>query len=263
MEAVSYTTAASVRVCDRSVFAKPSSSSLHVASAQRSTPMASLMYTDTVREFVKNVQVGKASGSGRRSGSRAVVSMAKSAAATGYAAALIELGQSAGTLEAIHSDMESLSNLMTNNELSDYISNPTVEDLKKKQILQTLSEESSFNAQTSDFLNLLVDKRRVDIIKSIAVAFEKMYCEVTDTHVAVVTSAVKLENSQQALIAKKLQSMTGSRNVKLKSIVDSNLIAGFIVKYGKDGSQEIDMSVKGQLERLAAQFEYAEKTDMA
>lgn len=222
--------------------------------------MASLRYSTIGNEASRSMLAGKSSGRGRRAGNRAVVSMAKSTAAAGYAAALIELGKSAGTLEAIHSDMENLSNLMNNKELADYIGNPTVEDSKKKQILQTLSTDASFNAQTSDFLNLLVDKRRVNIVQNIALAFEEMYCEVTDTQVAVVTSAVKLENSQQALIAKKLQSMTGAKNIKLKNIVDASLIAGFVVKYGKDGSREIDMSVKGQLDRLAAQFEYAEKT---
>ena len=261
MQAVSYATVASVQVCDRGVVAESTSSCyVHIGSAKRSAPMASLGCSTTASEFAKNALFGKASGSGRRSGSRAVVSMAKSTAAAGYAAALIELGKSAGTLEAIHSDIENLSNLMNNKELADYISNPTVEDLKKKQILKTLSKDASFNAQTSDFLNLLVDKRRANIVQSIALAFEEMYCEVTDTQVAVVTSAVKLENSQQALIAKKLQSMTGAKNIKLKNIVNTTLIAGFIVQYGKDGSREIDMSVKGQLDSLAAKFEYAEKT---
>lgn len=50
--------------------------------------------------------------------------------------------------------------------------------------------------------------------------------------VAVLRSAVKLEQEQQFLIAKKLQELTGSKNIKLKPVIDEELIAGFVVEYG-------------------------------
>ena len=52
------------------------------------------------------------------------------------------------------------------------------------------------------------------------------------------TSAVKLENEQQFMIAKKIQEMGPS------------LLGGFVVKYGKDGSGFIDMSVQGQINTI-------------
>ena len=68
------------------------------------------------------------------------------------------------------------------------------------------------------------------------------------------TSAVKLENEQQFMIAKKLQEMTGAKNIKLKPEVDESLLGSFVVQYGKDGSGFIDMSVKGQVDSLANSF---------
>jgi F-type H+-transporting ATPase subunit delta len=65
-----------------------------------------------------------------------------------------------------------------------------------------------------------------------------------------VTSAVKLENEQQFMIAKKIQEMTGAKNIKLKPEVDPSLLCGFVVKYGKDGSGFIDMSVQGQINTI-------------
>jgi hypothetical protein len=104
--------------------------------------------------------------------------------------------------------------------------------------------------------------------------------------VATLRSAVKLEQEQQFLIAKKLQvcccvcvllcaaccsalwrllwgavstalannlthtpcithhrtqELTGSKNIKLKPIIDQSLIAGFVVEYG---SSQIDLSVR-------------------
>lgn len=72
--------------------------------------------------------------------------------------------------------------------------------------------------------------------------------------VAVLKSAVKLEQEQQFLIAKKLQELTGSKNIKLKPIVDPDLIAGFIVEYS---SAQIDLSVKGKLDRLSLEMQGA------
>ena len=63
---------------------------------------------------------------------------------------------------------------------------------------------------------------------------------------------MKLENEQQFAIAKKLQSMTGAKNIKLKPEIDASLLGGFVVKYGKDGSASIDLSVKGQMDEISA-----------
>lgn len=65
--------------------------------------------------------------------------------------------------------------------------------------------------------------------------------------VATLRSAVKLEQEQQFLIAKKLQELTGSKNIKLKPVIDQSLIAGFIVEYG---SCQIDLSIRGQIEKV-------------
>lgn len=64
-------------------------------------------------------------------------------------------------------------------------------------------------------------------------------------------SAVKLEQEQQFLIAKKLQELTGSKNIKLRPMIDTSLIAGFVVEYG---SSQIDLSIKGQIEKVAEQL---------
>ena len=69
--------------------------------------------------------------------------------------------------------------------------------------------------------------------------------------VATLRSAVKLEQEQQFLIAKKLQELTGSKNIKLKPVIDQSLIAGFVVEYG---SSQIDLSIRGQIEKVAEEL---------
>jgi F-type H+-transporting ATPase subunit delta len=160
-------------------------------------------------------------------------------------------------LDAAHK--EGVEELLNNKELYKFLVSPVIDGDKKKTILKMLAEDAQFSNVTLSFLNLLVDKRRTELINKVVEEFKEIYNEITDTEVANVISAVKIEKPQLALIAKKIQSMSGAKNVRIKNIVDESLIAGFIVQYGKDGSRYIDMSVKGQLDRLASQFAAAEQ----
>eukprot|EP00271_Cylindrocystis_brebissonii_P010122 TRINITY_DN26217_c0_g1_i1.p1 TRINITY_DN26217_c0_g1~~TRINITY_DN26217_c0_g1_i1.p1 ORF type:complete len:263 (-),score=47.80 TRINITY_DN26217_c0_g1_i1:878-1666(-) len=259
MQAVARSVASSAHLASASLSVETSSVRCQSVSLKAARAVAPVSHASS-SEFTRNALMSTVAAPRRGAGHRAVVSMAKSPAAIGYAKAFVDLGKSSGSLEALHNDIEALSSVMSNKGLADFFANPTVEDAQKKGIIKQLATDIKLDQKTQNFLNLLVDKRRIYLLQDIAIVFEELYCESTDTQVAIVTSAVKLENAQQALIAKKLQSMTGARNIKLKNIVDTSLIAGFIVKYGKDGSSEIDMSVKGQLDRLAAQFENAERS---
>ncbi|ABO96934.1 F-ATPase family transporter: protons [Ostreococcus lucimarinus CCE9901] len=174
---------------------------------------------------------------------------------SGYAAALVDACKSSGALEQVHADMETLdAYVKANASVAGFLANPTIVAEKKKDVLAKLGKEAGFHAFTGNFLNLLVDKRRENQIEAIIAEFETLFCEATDTQVATVTSAVKLENEQQFMIAKKLQEMTGAKNIKLKPEVDESLLGGFVVQYGKDGSGFIDMSVRGQVDKLASVF---------
>jgi F-type H+-transporting ATPase subunit delta len=140
-------------------------------------------------------------------------------------------------------------------DVKDFLENPTVDIGKKKDLLARVGREAGLNEATVNFLNLLVDNDRFVAATAIFEAFELQYCALTDTQVATVRSAVKLEQEQQFLIAKKLQELTGSKNIKLKPAVDPALIAGFVVEYG---SSQVDLSVKGQLDRISSELVAAE-----
>eukprot|EP00898_Chlorokybus_atmophyticus_P000486 jgi/Chlat1/1438/Chrsp12S01998 len=171
--------------------------------------------------------------------------------AGGYAQALLEAAQASNSLDDVHRDVDYLDSLIKKDEaFASFITNPIASDEDKKSILKTVATEAGLNPFTSNFLQLLVDKKRSDILGEIVEQFEDIYCDITDTQVAIVTSAMELEESEQSLIAQKLQTMTGAKNIKLKVNVDESLLAGFVIQYGPDLSAFIDMSVKGQLARL-------------
>ncbi|XP_021815305.1 ATP synthase subunit delta, chloroplastic [Prunus avium] len=137
----------------------------------------------------------------------------------------------------------------------DFFINPTIDLDKKRKVLDEIAKSSTLQPHTVNFLNILVEAKRIDLIKDIVKEFEVVYNKITDTELAIVTSVVKLESQHLAQIAKQVQKLTGAQNVRIKTEIDPSLVAGFTVRYGNSGSKLIDLSVKKQLEEIAAELD--------
>ena len=174
-------------------------------------------------------------------------------AASSYAAGLADVAAANNTLDATTADIEKIDEIFSEAQVSDYFANPTLAVEKKRKLIDEIAESSGFQPHTRNFLYILVDAQRIDLINEIAKEFELVYNSLTDTELAVVTSVVKLESQHLAQIAKQVQKLTGTKNVRIKTLLDPSLVAGFTVRYS--GSKLIDMSVRKQLEDIAAQLE--------
>ncbi|KAE8706133.1 ATP synthase delta chain [Hibiscus syriacus] len=179
-------------------------------------------------------------------------------AASSYATALADAAKSNNSLDTTSSDVEKVEKVFSDTQVLDFFVNPTVDVLKKRQVLDEIVKSSELQPYTANFLNILVDAKRIDLIKEIAKEFEMVYNKLTDTELAVVSSVVPLESQHLAQIAKQVQKLTGAKNVRIKTKIDPSLVAGFTIRYGSSGSKLIDMSVKKQLEEIAAQLEVAD-----
>lgn len=100
-----------------------------------------------------------------------------------YANALVELAQESNALEAVHSDMDALSAVFSDANIAEYLQSPVVNENDKKKMIATLGTEAGFNEYTVNFLNLLVDKQRMDCVEQVISAFEAEYCKLTNTQV--------------------------------------------------------------------------------
>uniref|UniRef100_A0A7S3FGM4 Uncharacterized protein n=1 Tax=Prasinoderma singulare TaxID=676789 RepID=A0A7S3FGM4_9VIRI len=194
---------------------------------------------------------GSASASvSRRAQRRVACRAADTAAAGAYASALMDLATEAKVLDAVHADLDKVAGALANNEMREFLLNPVMEADNKKDVISKLAGELELCSYTTNFLCLLVDKQRMNSIEAIVSEFDSMYCERTNTTLATVTSAVELEEGQQALIAKKVQEITGAKSVKLKPVIDESVIGGLVLTLGSDGSTQIDLSVRGKLEEV-------------
>jgi F-type H+-transporting ATPase subunit delta len=193
------------------------------------------------------------------------MSHGRSKASGGYAAALAEAADAEGILEAVMSDVQVLRRALADPShghshgrgggdgagLQSFLLDPTVLDEHKKDVVETLGREAGFRECTLNLLRLIVERRRASILADMADRFEEIYNEITATEPVLVISAVKIDVPRLALIATKVQRLTGATNVRIRNSVDPSLVAGFVVRYGKHASLLLDLSVKSQLAQLA------------
>ena len=169
-----------------------------------------------------------------------------------YSMALVELAQDKGSAAEVAKDMDALASILkTNKDLKKFLSSPVADNKGKVAAVAKIATAAGMSKISTNFVNVLIAKGRAGWLEDICMAYEERYCALTNTTVAEVTSAVELNEAQQASIAKKIQKMTGAKNIKLKGSIDEELIGGFIVRFD---SNEIDLSVARQLNDLTAAF---------
>lgn len=102
-----------------------------------------------------------------------------------YANALVEIAQEQNSLDDVHADVDALQALFSENEqIKDFLFNPVMTPEMKRDVVKNISKEAGLSKYTTNFLNLLVDKDRIEAIEEILEAFEQTYCKMTDTQVS-------------------------------------------------------------------------------
>jgi F-type H+-transporting ATPase subunit delta len=132
-------------------------------------------------------------------------------------------------------------------EFSEFIANPVIKAEDKKSVLQRVMDDQA-NPYLTNFLMLLVDKRRIIFLKQITEQFLNLLRQLNQTVLAEVVSARELNEEQTRAVADKVKSITNARDVELKTSVEPELIGGVIIKVG---SQVLDASLRGQLRRIS------------
>ena len=175
-------------------------------------------------------------------------SLISSEIAEPYAQALLSVAQSSGQLEAIGGEIKSLLELLENApDLRAFIGNPVIKEEAKKAVLSQVMG-SSANPYLTNFMMLLVDKRRIQFLEPVCQQYLTLARVLTNTVLAEVSSATELNDSQKQIVIDKVKTLTGANVVELKTKVDSSLIGGVVIKVG---SQVFDASIRGQLQRLS------------
>jgi len=165
-----------------------------------------------------------------------------------YAQALMSLAQERNLTEQFGEQFRALESLFEESpEFSEFIANPVIKAEDKKSVLRRVMDDEA-NPYLTNFLMLLVDKRRIIFLKQITEQFLNLLRQLNQTVLAEVISARELNEEQTRAVADKVKNITNARNVELKTSVNPDLIGGVIIKVG---SQVLDASLRGQLRRIS------------
>jgi F-type H+-transporting ATPase subunit delta len=170
-----------------------------------------------------------------------------------YASALLTLASSTNTLDTVTSDINDLLELFdTNSELPEYLSNPLYTKTAKKTVLDKVVAPLYFNANTTKFLMVLLERGRIDLFQPVAEKYLQLVYDFAEIKIAQVSSATPLTPEQETDLISRLRNRTGAKEIKLITHVDPTLLGGLKAQIGSD---VIDLTLKGQLRELAAQLD--------
>nr|YP_009686262.1 ATP synthase CF1 delta subunit [Halamphora calidilacuna]QDR24999.1 ATP synthase CF1 delta subunit [Halamphora calidilacuna] len=165
-----------------------------------------------------------------------------------YARALFDFSVDKNIMHQITADFQNLEIFLNeSSELTDYLNNPLVSQAAKGEVL-TKTLKSQLNSETFKFLMVLVDRDRINLLKSVITKYLELVYETASIKTIEVVTAVEFSNAQKNTLIQKLKELTNAREIKLAITVDPNLIGGFLIK---TESKVIDFTIKNQLQQLA------------
>ncbi len=130
--------------------------------------------------------------------------------------------------------------------LGDAVSNPLYPLEVRQKVMTKIAESIQADAIMTRFLNLLVEKKRADILPDIAHEMQVMVDKDQNISHGSIVSAIELDSALLDKIQTTLEKLTGNR-VILETQVDPSIIGGIIAKVG---DLVLDGSIKTQLNGL-------------
>jgi F-type H+-transporting ATPase subunit delta len=165
-----------------------------------------------------------------------------------YAEALMSIAQANGLEDHFGDELRGFLWLLRESEdFEAFLANPLLKPEDKKAVIRRLAGDG-VNPLLVNFLQFLVDRRRIIFLESIANKYLELLRKLRNAVLAEVISASELNDHQRAELTEKVKAMTGATYVELNVKVDPSLLGGVIVKVG---SQVLDASLRGQLRRIS------------
>lgn len=172
-----------------------------------------------------------------------------------YARAAFDLAKEKKDLGAWAEALHAAKDVLADGAVVRFLANPSLNDEQRLEFLSGLFADAGGkasvlagdNAEGVNFLKLLLEYGRVNVLPEISGHFEVLKAQTENTVDVTVTAAAELSSSQQKTIAAALKERLG-RDVNLSTELDENLIGGAVIRAG---DVVIDGSVRTRLERLS------------
>ncbi len=165
-----------------------------------------------------------------------------------YAKALYKFALEKGSAERVYELMKCLcASFVEQPRLQEVVANPFVATGDKTALLTTAAHAAGDDTVFADFLKLLVENRRIDMVRPIALRYLDIYRRANNIYmVKIVTAAdmpADITDKLHHLVEKHLKGAT----LEYTQEVDPELIGGFIIDVN---SERLDASLDSELRQL-------------
>ena len=165
-----------------------------------------------------------------------------------YAKALLELVKenNLSNEEVLNQLSDVSTSVQNSNDLNKVMCSPVISTDEKKNVLIKLFSKDN-NKIVVNFLQLLVDKNKFEILSSVVKEFSQEVNKLSNKLLLNVTSAIELTNSDKAMIKVKLEKVL-HKELTLDWYVNKDIIAGLVFEANDN---IVDNSLRHQLQELS------------
>jgi len=161
-----------------------------------------------------------------------------------YAKATFDVARERGDPQAWLGQLEGLSQVLSDQELLVAMRSPSLSYEQKLSVITTALPD--LIPELRNLVALLIQRHRIGIVPAVAAAFASYLDEMLGRAEVEVVSARPLSKEEISQVEQLLTKRTGLV-VKLKTVTNSALIGGIVIRVG---DELIDASVATRLERL-------------
>jgi len=164
-----------------------------------------------------------------------------------YATALFELALDENKLEEVEAQLADLQEMLdSSDDLRRLVHSPAFSMDQQAKAMRVIADTAGTSGITKNFLELLVEKRRLSTLSGIIRAFQTLAARHRGEVEAEVVSAVELSDEQKDTLRQALRDFAG-QDVSMNIRVDPSILGGLVVTIG---SRMIDNSLRTKLNRL-------------
>lgn len=167
-----------------------------------------------------------------------------------YANALYETSKEENSTQKVLCELEYLVDIIRKNpELHEFFDNPVISREDKKEVISKVFG-GIMSKTTENFLYLLADNLRLDLIENVIAEFTKKTDRDLNIEKPLITSAIELNEDYKQKIIQKLESKLGSKVIPY-FYVEPEIIGGLIVEVR---DKTIDFSLRTKFKNMTKQL---------
>ncbi|KAL9969417.1 hypothetical protein ACROYT_G021634 [Oculina patagonica] len=166
-----------------------------------------------------------------------------------YAHAMYSAAAKQNSLEKVEGELSKVDELIsTNDKLSEYLANPTLDKYKKQSLLTDVLKSQKYSDLTVNLFGTLAENNRLRLVHNVVVAFGKLMSAARGEVLCAITTAKELDSSQLKELQTALKVFVKqTETLKIETKVDPTVIGGMVIEIG---DKRIDMSMATKIKNI-------------